>query len=43
MAGLRDIIVHQYFGNELGVIWKVIQNDLLGLGEQVHGVLSELE
>jgi len=28
MAGLRNIIVHQYFGIKLDLIWKVVQNDL---------------
>lgn len=28
MAGLRDIIVHQYFGVTLGLIWRVANSDL---------------
>jgi uncharacterized protein with HEPN domain len=40
MAGLRDIIVHQYFGIKLDVIWKVIQNDLPRVEEQLREILK---
>ena len=41
MAGLRDIIVHQYFGIKLDVIWKVIQNDLPSVEYQVRDILKQ--
>jgi uncharacterized protein with HEPN domain len=40
MAGLRDIIVHQYFGIKLDVIWKVIQDDLPGIEQQISRMLG---
>jgi len=43
MAGLRDIIVHQYFGIKLDVIWKVIQNDLPRVERLLRGILNERE
>jgi uncharacterized protein with HEPN domain len=43
MAGLRDIIVHQYFGLKLDVIWKVIKNDLPGVELAVRGILQGQE
>jgi uncharacterized protein with HEPN domain len=41
MAGLRDIIVHQYFGIKLDVIWKVIRDDVPLLEKRVREVLGE--
>lgn len=41
MAGLRDIVVHRYFGINLDIIWKVIQNDLPVLEKHVRKILSE--
>ncbi len=28
MAGLRDVLIHHYFGASIGRIWKMIENDL---------------
>ena len=41
MAGLRDIIVHQYFGIKLDLIWKVIQNDLPFVEERIRVIIEE--
>jgi uncharacterized protein with HEPN domain len=43
MAGLRDVMVHQYFGLKLDVIWKVIQNDLPRVEERVREILEQFE
>ena len=40
MAGLRDIIVHQYFGIKLDVIWKVIQKDLPRVEHLIREILA---
>lgn len=39
MAGLRDIIAHQYFGLDLGIIWDVIENEVEVLEAQVKAVI----
>jgi uncharacterized protein with HEPN domain len=33
-AGLRNVIVHEYFGVDLEVVWRVIERDLPGLKEK---------
>jgi len=31
MAKMRDKLIHQYFGVDLQVVWKTVQNDLTPL------------
>jgi uncharacterized protein with HEPN domain len=40
-AGLRNVIVHEYFGIDLEVVWNVIEHDLPGLKERVRGILAQ--
>jgi uncharacterized protein with HEPN domain len=42
MAGLRDVIVHQYFALQKDVIWKVVQEDLPKLRADVERILADL-
>jgi uncharacterized protein with HEPN domain len=39
-AGLRNVIVHEYFGIDLDVVWNVIEHDLPALKERVRGILA---
>jgi len=40
IAGLRDILIHRYFGIDLDIIWDVIRNRLPVLGERVGKLLE---
>ena len=40
-AGLRNVIVHEYFGIDLEVVWNVIEHDLPGLKERVREILAQ--
>ena len=40
-AGLRNVIVHEYFGIDLGVVWNVIERDLPALKERVQDILAQ--
>src|SRR6266404_6075378 len=33
IAGLRDLLIHQYFGIDLEIIWDIVQNKLTELDE----------
>lgn len=41
LAGLRDILIHKYFGLSLEVIWDIVQNRTVILQQQIEQVLRE--
>jgi len=41
IAGLRDILIHQYFGISSRIIWDIIQNELPVLEKRVSEMLGE--
>jgi len=40
IAGLRDIVIHEYFGVDLEIIWDVVQNKLPDLRRAVMNILE---
>lgn len=43
IAGLRDILIHNYFGIDLELIWDILENKLAPLEQRVNQMLSEGE
>lgn len=43
MAGMRDKLVHDYFGVNLVVIWKTVHEDLPNLEPGIRRLLAEAE
>jgi len=42
MAGLRDKMIHGYFGVNWDIVWDVIRNQIPKLKEQVENILDEV-
>ncbi len=43
MAGLRDVLIHHYFGINYMLVWDVVKNKVPKLKDNVQTVISELE
>jgi len=43
IAGLRDILIHAYFGIDIEIVWDVIQNKLPELKDQISLILSKIQ
>ena len=43
IAGLRNKIIHYYFGVNWDILWDVIKNQLPKLKEQVENILDQIE
>ena len=43
IAGMRDKLIHRYFGIDLETVWLTVQDDLPVLESEVTKILKELE
>ena len=42
MAGMRDKLIHEYFGVDLSIVWAVIQDELPPLQEESKKFMNQL-
>lgn len=43
MAGMRDKLIHEYFGVDLEIVWQAIKKELPSVKPLIELVLEELE
>jgi uncharacterized protein with HEPN domain len=40
MAGLRDKLIHDYFGVNIDIVWQIVCDELSPLSAQIAGALE---
>lgn len=43
IKGMRNRLIHEYFGTDLPLVWNVIKNDLPGFKEELKAIQKSLQ
>jgi uncharacterized protein with HEPN domain len=41
MAGMRDVLIHDYMGVDLDAVWQVTQRDMVAVKRMISAILAE--
>jgi uncharacterized protein with HEPN domain len=42
MSGLRDKLIHHYFGVNFEIVWTIIHDELPGVKKNINTILNEI-
>lgn len=42
MAGMRDKVIHDYFGVQLKAVWKAVKEDIPGLIDKIENICQSI-
>ncbi len=42
IKGMRNRLIHEYFGTDMGIVWKVIKNELPGMINHLEKIHTNL-
>lgn len=43
IAGMRDVVIHQYFGVTIGLVWRVATSEIPNLKGRIEQIIKEIE
>ena len=43
IAGMRDVVIHQYFGVTIGLVWRVATCEIPDLKDKIEKIIKELD
>jgi uncharacterized protein with HEPN domain len=41
MSGMRDVLIHNYMGVDLGIVWEVVENRLVPLRTRISELVND--
>jgi uncharacterized protein with HEPN domain len=42
IVGFRNVVIHEYFGLDLELVWEIVAEHIATLGEQLNSVVASL-